>query len=70
MKATITIQDGQVRLSLCPETDIEKLTIRELGDDIGVSRSHGGLVMHPRAKPMNVRKINEHVPDVESTGTN
>lgn len=66
MKTTITIQDGQVRLSLSPETDIEKLTIRELGDDISVSRSHEGIVLRPRAKAQNVRKINDLVPEVEA----
>ena len=66
MKTTITIQDGQVRLSLSPETDIEKLTIRELGDEIGVSRSHQGIVLRPRVKGLNVLKINDSVPDVES----
>ena len=65
VKTTITIQDGQVRLSLTPETDIEKLTIRELGDDISVSRSHEGLVLRPRAKPLNVRKINDCEQDAE-----
>ena len=65
MKTTITIQDGQVRLSLSPETDIEKLTIRELGDDISVSRSHEGIVLRPRAKAHNVRRINDQVVDVE-----
>ena len=65
MKTTITIQDGQVRLSLSPETDIEKMTMRELGDDISVSRSHESMVLRPRPKTQNVRKINDHVVDVE-----
>jgi hypothetical protein len=65
LKTTITIQDGQVRLSLTPETDIEKLTIRELGDDISVSRSHEGIVLRPRAKAQNVRKINDSEQNAE-----
>jgi hypothetical protein len=65
VKTTITIQDGQVRLSLSPETNVEKLTIRGLGDDISVSRSHEGLVLRPRAKPHNVRKIDDCELDAE-----
>ena len=69
MKTTITIQDGQVRLSLSPETDIEKMTIRELGDDISVSRSHEGLVLRPRAKAHNVRKLHDQVAEPEADAT-
>jgi len=65
VKTTITIQDGQMRLSLSPETDIEKLTIRELGDEITVSRSREGLVLRPRANSHNVRKINDCAQDDE-----
>ena len=50
MKTTITIQDGDVRLQLSPETDIEKMTMRELGDEISVSRSHESMVLRPRAQ--------------------
>ena len=67
MKTTITIRDGLVQLSLSPETDIEKLAIRELGDDVSVSRSHEGLVLRPRAKAQNIRKINDHLTDVDAT---
>jgi hypothetical protein len=67
MKTTITIRDGLVQLSLSPETDIEKLTIRELGDDVSVSRSHEGIVLRPRAKTQNVRRINDHLAEVDAT---
>ena len=67
MKTTITIQDGQVRLLLCPETDIEKMAVRELGDEISISRSHQNLVLRPRAKVHNVRHISDRLADLETT---
>jgi hypothetical protein len=66
MKTTITIQDGSVRLQLSPETDIEKMTMRELGDEISVSRSHENMVLRPRAKAQNVRKISDRLAEVEA----
>ena len=66
MKTTITIQDGDVRLQLSPETDIEKMTMRELGDEISVSRSHESMVLRPRAKAQNVRKISDRLAEVEA----
>jgi hypothetical protein len=65
MKTTITIQDGDVRLQLTPETDIEKLTMRELGDEISVSRSYENMVLRPR-RALNVRKISDRLSEVES----
>lgn len=67
MKTTITIQNGDVRLTLSPETDLEKMTMRELGDDIGVSRSHESMVLRPRAKTQVVRKISDRLAEVETT---
>jgi hypothetical protein len=65
MKTIITIQDGDVRLQLTPETDIEKLTMRELGDEISVSRSYENMVLRPR-RTTNVRKIGERLTEVEA----
>ena len=65
MKTIITIQDGDVRLQLTPETDIEKLTMRELGDEISVSRSYENMVLRPR-RATNVRKIGERLTEVEA----
>ena len=65
MKTTITIQDGDVRLQLTPETDIEKLTMRELGDEISVSRSYENMVLRPR-RALNVRKISDRLSEVEA----
>jgi hypothetical protein len=67
MKTTITIQDGEVRLSLCPETDIEKMAVRELGDEISFSRSHQSMVLRPRARTQNVHHISNRVTDVDAT---
>ena len=67
MKTTITIEDGQVLLSLRPETDIEKMAVRELGDEIGFSRCHQSIVIRPRAKAHNVRHISDRLADVETT---
>ena len=64
MKTTITIQDGDVKISLTPETEIEKLAVRELGDDISVSRSYENMVLRPR-KATNVRKITDRFVEVE-----
>jgi len=66
MKTIITIQDGDVRLALTPETDIEKLTMRELGDEISVSRSYENMVLRPR-RAINVRKISDRLSEAEST---
>jgi hypothetical protein len=65
MKTIITIQDGDVRLQLTPETDIEKMTMRELGDEISVSRSYENMVLRPR-RTQNVRKISERHTEVEA----
>jgi hypothetical protein len=65
MKTTITIQDGDIRLQLTPETDIEKLTMRELGDEISVSRSYENMVLRPR-RAINVRKISDRMAEVEA----
>jgi hypothetical protein len=65
MKTIITIQDGDVRLQLTPETDIEKMTMRELGDEISVSRSYENMVLRPR-RALNVRKISDRLSEVEA----
>lgn len=48
MKTTITIEDHTVKITFTPENDLEKLCVRELGDDIGFSRSHQSLVLRQR----------------------
>lgn len=65
MKTTITIEDGQVRLVLSPETEIEKMSMRDLGDEISVSRCHQNMVLRPRAKVQNVMKISDRLAEVD-----
>ncbi len=48
MKATITIEENNVRITVAPETELERLSIGELGDVVSVSRSHQNLVLRPR----------------------
>jgi hypothetical protein len=65
MKATITVQDRDVRVTFTPENEIERLTLAELGDDVSVSRSHQSLVLKPR-RAANVRKISERFDGAEN----
>jgi hypothetical protein len=48
MKTKIYIEGSDIKLSLMPDTDLERLVIRELGDDISVSRSHQDIVLRRR----------------------
>lgn len=57
MKTTITIELNDVRISFAPESELERLSLAELGDDISISRSHQNLVLRPRRNP--VRKISD-----------
>lgn len=55
MKTTILIEDGDVKVTFTPESEVERLAISELGDDIGISHSHKSLVL--RRRRADVRKI-------------
>ncbi len=59
MKIKITIEGTDVKLSLTPDSELEKLVIQELGDDVSVSRSHQSLVLRRRAN--HVRTIEDDV---------
>ena len=50
MKTTITIEDGDVRITFTPENELERLSICELGDNVSVSRSHQNLVLRRRGE--------------------
>jgi hypothetical protein len=50
MKTTITVEDGDVRITFSPESEIERLAICELGDNVSVSRSHQNLVLRRRGE--------------------
>jgi len=75
MKTTITIEDHNVKLTFTPENDLEKLCLRELGDDIGFSRSHQSLVLRQRKGPVRrvVDQDTQTLPELEpaslETGT-
>lgn len=57
MKTTITIEHNDVKITFAPESELERLSVVELGDDISISRSHQSLVLRPRRNP--VRRIGE-----------
>jgi hypothetical protein len=57
MKTTITIEHNDIKISFAPESELERLALVELGDDISISRSHQSLVLRPRRNP--VRRIVE-----------
>jgi hypothetical protein len=74
MKIKITIEGADVKLALTPDSELEKLVIQELGDDVSISRSHQSLVLRRRAN--QVRTITDDIfaaeseitePDVEQT---
>ena len=75
MKTTITIEDHNVKFTFTPENDLEKLCLRELGDDIGFSRSHQSLVLRQRKSPVRrvVDQDSQMLPELEpaslETGT-
>jgi len=59
MKIKITIEGADVKLALTPDSELEKLVIQELGDDISTSRSHQSLVLRRRAN--QVRTITDDI---------
>lgn len=48
MKGTITVVGNDIKLTLDPETDIERMVFRELGDEMSISRCHTGIVLRRR----------------------
>ena len=64
MKTIITIDNNDLRLELVPESDLDRMLIRELGDDIGISRCHQSVVLRRRGGPV---KMLEPV-ELESVG--
>ena len=57
MRTTIQVEGNEVKVTLIPDTEIEKLAIQELGDNVGVSRSHQTLVLKRRVS--HVRTIDD-----------
>ncbi len=48
MKGTITVVGNEIKLTLDPETEVERLVFRELGDDMSISRCHHSIVLRRR----------------------
>ncbi len=48
MKGTITVIGNEIKLALDPETEVERLVFRELGDDMSISRCHHSIVLRRR----------------------
>ena len=48
MKGTITIVGNDIKLTLDPESEVERLVFRELGDDMSISRCHHSIVLRRR----------------------
>ena len=57
MKTTITIEHNDIKIAFSPETELERLSLSELGDEISISRSHQSLVLRPRRG--QVRKLTD-----------
>ena len=48
MKGTITVMGNDIKLTLDPETEVERLVFREMGDEMSISRSHNSIVLRRR----------------------
>jgi hypothetical protein len=64
MKTRILIEENDVRITFSPETELERLCIRDLGDDISVSHSHKDIVLKRRHS--NVRRIDDAEPKLDT----
>jgi len=59
MKIKISIEGTDIKLALDPDSELEKLVLHELGDNISFSRSHQMLVLRRRANHVHVRTIED-----------
>jgi hypothetical protein len=59
MKIKISIEGTDIKLALDPDSELEKLVLHELGDNISFSRSHQMLVLRRRANHAHVRTIED-----------
>ena len=57
MKTKIAIEENEISITLLPETELERLCIVELGDDISVSHAHKNIILRRRRN--DVRKISD-----------
>ena len=48
MKTKILIEDNDVSITFSPETDLERMCLADLGDEISVSHRHKDIVLRRR----------------------
>lgn len=61
MKTKILIEDNEVTITFSPETDVERMCMLELGDEISVSHRHKDIVLKKRHD--KVRRISDLEPE-------
>ncbi|MGD8418133.1 MAG: hypothetical protein PVH91_13830 [Pseudomonadales bacterium] len=61
MKTKILIEDNDVTMTFSPETDLERMCLMELGDEISVSHRHRDIVL--RRRHDRVRRISDIDPE-------
>ena len=61
MKTRILIEDGDVTITFSPETDLERMCLVELGDEISVSHRHKDIVLRKRHD--KIRRISDLEPE-------
>ena len=66
MKGTITIVGNDIKLTLDPESDVERLVFRELGDDMSISRCHHSIVLRRRGRIVHSLLEEESAYDAEA----
>lgn len=57
MKTKILIEDNHVSITFSPETELERMCVQDLGDDISVSHCHKDIVL--RRRHDKVRRISD-----------
>ena len=61
MKTKILIEDNNVSITFSPETDLERMCLADLGDEISVSHRHKDIVL--RRRHDKVRRISDLEPE-------
>jgi len=61
MKTKILIEDNDVTITFSPETDLERMCVLELGDEISVSHRHKDIVLKKRHD--KVRRLSDLEPE-------
>ena len=61
MKTKILIEDNDVTITFSPETDLERMCVLELGDEISVSHRHKDIVLKKRHD--RIRRISDLDPE-------